>query len=547
VVILKINKPHRLILLAFLVLLGMIVSPVFAYTTIENVTFAHTTCGGMMTLSAIKPLNVGGITRVIWVGDLFAYNTSRSSGTISGLSYKNASCYGTDENNRIANVSLNWAFTSGTANDDTYTMDITWLKTGINPASFTGYLCYNNVAETAAPGYPDPTIDCYGANASAYSYLLAPAAGANIGSGTYQFYSGSAVTAPVTSFSCTPTSQYPSVDVVCTDTSTNTPTDWYWSIDAEAMGIKGWQTSTSRNFSWQSAYPGLYSVNLRANNSAGSDWENKTNYVSISANATPNNCNLPVASGYVRTYAQCMDSVSLGVVSGCNIQLKDMEGGSWSNATNLDNGYWCIDSYPAHHINGYADATGYTSTSNLNYPAGAAATMGLLLIPGYVPAAPAGSVYVFAKVSDAYTLYPLEYANIQVTGSGVNSSSQSTNSAGLAIFTVPNNTAMTFTAYKNGWITKSKTITTTPLGPDTAIIELERQTSTIVPTPTAGPGGTVAPTIDPDLNPDGSYPDDYSTIKGQNMLNWLAANGMDLIQLCFLVTVMALLGVKFGK
>ena len=118
------------------------------------------------------------------------------------------------------------------------------------------------------------------------SHIVEPAflfgdTGTGIVAGTYKFYTGSAVTTPVSSFSCAPTTQGTNTDVVCVDSSTNTPTDWYWAIDAESWGADAWITSTSRNISWKSAYPGFFSVNLRANNSAGSDWENKTNYVQI--------------------------------------------------------------------------------------------------------------------------------------------------------------------------------------------------------------------------------------------------------------------------
>ena len=90
--------------------------------------------------------------------------------------------------------------------------------------------------------------------------------------GTSTFYSGDPP-APVASFVCVPTSQYPNTDVVCTDTSTGTWIDtWLWTIDAEAYDLHGWKTSASQNYTWQSAYPGIFSVNLRATNSGGSDW-----------------------------------------------------------------------------------------------------------------------------------------------------------------------------------------------------------------------------------------------------------------------------------
>jgi hypothetical protein len=70
---------------------------------------------------------------------------------------------------------------------------------------------------------------------------------------------------------------------------------------------------------------------------------------------------------------------------------------------------------------------------------------------------------------------------------------------------------------------------------------------TVTPTITATPlPGEVTPRPTTDPNDPSLHGGDTS-LKAQEMMNWLAMNGMDLVQLCFLVTVLALLGVKFGK
>jgi PKD repeat protein len=353
------------------------------------------------------------------------------------------------------------------------------------------------------------------------------------------------VIAPVASFTCVPTSQYPDTSVVCTDTSTNTPTDWLWSIDMEGAGIEGWQTHTGQNFTWQSHYPGLYSVNLRANNSAGNDWENKTNYVSISLNATPNNCNLPVATGYIRTYAQTNDGMTSGGIYGSQIQMRDMEGGAWSNTTSSE-GYWCIDTLPGHSLNLYAQATGYTSTSQLGVSANGGRYY-LVLWPDYIPAPSAGNVTLYVLIYDQQTGSPLYLSSVRVDGNSINTILKNTGPEGQAVFTIKNDTAIHVTASKTGYNTITRTMTTSHLGPDTLMISLPRATVTPTLTATTGPGGTVAPTVAPGKNPDGTYQAGYTNMQGQEMMNWLAENGMALVQLCFLVTVFALLGIKFGK
>ena len=77
------------------------------------------------------------------------------------------------------------------------------------------------------------------------------------------------------------------------------------------------------------------------------------------------------------------------------------------------------------------------------------------------------------------------------------------------------------------------------------ILELSKATVTAAPTSTIPPGG-VTPVITQDPN-DPSLRGGDTSLKAQEMMNWIAMNGMTLVQLCFLVTVLALMGVKLGK
>lgn len=353
----------------------------------------------------------------------------------------------------------------------------------------------------------------------------------------------SPIVAPVASFTCSPLSQYPDTDVVCTDTSTNTPTNWLWTLDYDALGIKAWQSSTSRNLSWQSAYSGMFSVNLYANNSAGGSWYNRSEYVEISQNASPITPETPIPAGHIRTAAQCVDSQTSGAIRSCQISLYDKEGSVWSNGSWY--GTYYIDTLPAHHIDAYGVATGYTSTSRLDLPASGTIMYELLMVPGYVPPAADGYVWLYVIINDLHTGAPLPNAQVQVSSTGETTQTRTTGYNGQAIFQVTNNSVWHISASLAGYQGQSEVVTTSSAGPDVVRIELYRATVTTVPTGTVLPGElTPRPTQDPAGNP--GTPG-YTNAKGQEMMDWLAQNGMDLVQLCFMVTVLALLGVKLGK
>jgi PKD repeat protein len=372
-----------------------------------------------------------------------------------------------------------------------------------------------------------------------FSYVVA-----NPWAGEYTSYSGVEVLTPIAAFSCSPTSQYPDTSVVCTDSSTNTPTDWYWTIDAEAMGIDAWQTHTGQNFTWESHYPGFYSVNLRANNSAGSSWENKTNYVIISENATPNNCDIEPAAGYIRTYAQTNDGMTSGMIYNSDVQMKDVEGSAWSNVTN-SGGVWCIDTLPGHSLNLYAQATGYSDVESIGVSANGGRHY-LVMWPDYIPAPSAGNVTLYALIYDQQTGSPLYLSTVRVDGNSINTVLKNTGPEGQAMFTIKNDTSIHVTASKSGYSTITKVLTTSHLGPDTVMISLPRSTITGTPTATPTPSWmTTVPTVGP--GPGGTYAPGYTNNQGQKMMDFLATNGMSLVELCFMVTILALLGVKLGK
>jgi PKD repeat protein len=93
----------------------------------------------------------------------------------------------------------------------------------------------------------------------------------------------SGVVTPVTGFTANRTSGTSPLVVRFTDSSTNTPTNWDWYWFANETKSSDLQNPTTI------LTTGLYNVRLYTSNSAGGDWENKTDYITVSTPA-------PVAS-----------------------------------------------------------------------------------------------------------------------------------------------------------------------------------------------------------------------------------------------------------
>jgi len=79
---------------------------------------------------------------------------------------------------------------------------------------------------------------------------------------------------PVTTFTASPTAGLAPLTVQFTDTSTGSPTSWAWTF-----GDGG--TSSEQNPQHTYTTPGLYTVTLNATNEYGSDYELKTDYITV--------------------------------------------------------------------------------------------------------------------------------------------------------------------------------------------------------------------------------------------------------------------------
>ena len=89
-----------------------------------------------------------------------------------------------------------------------------------------------------------------------------------------------ATSAPVADFSGTPTNICADDTVVFTDLSTNTPTDWIWSISpSSGFNYINGTDANSQNPQIRFVQAGNYSITLSASNTGGSDDEVKNNYI----------------------------------------------------------------------------------------------------------------------------------------------------------------------------------------------------------------------------------------------------------------------------
>ena len=84
--------------------------------------------------------------------------------------------------------------------------------------------------------------------------------------------------APVAGFTGTPTSGSAPLAVAFTDTSTNSPTSWYWTFGDGT-------TSTLQHPSHTYSAAGTYTVSLKATNAGGSNTLTRTGYITVSSTA----------------------------------------------------------------------------------------------------------------------------------------------------------------------------------------------------------------------------------------------------------------------
>ncbi len=150
------------------------------------------------------------------------------------------------------------------------------------------------------------------------------------------------VNPPVAAFTADTTSVSTGGSVSFTDQSSNGPTSWSWTF---AGGTPASSSAQNPTVTYNTA--GTYSVTLTATNSAGSDPETKTNYITVT--------DTPI---------------------------------TYCDSTSTNNNYEWIAKVEVGNVNNSSNASGYTDFTNKVVNTSAGATVNLTLTPGF-----AGSSY----------------------------------------------------------------------------------------------------------------------------------------------------------
>jgi hypothetical protein len=258
----------------------------------------------------------------------------------------------------------------------------------------------------------------------------------------------------------------------------------------------------------------------------------------------------PSSAGYIVTYFRTFDPLGNAEIHGTDISLYDVEAATWTNYTSDADGRGEIYTLPYHTVNAYGTyptAGVYNDAELLGFETGySGGKVGYLDMYPYSLAPSAGYTDLYTGVRNSDDKSPITYAPIGITiistGAywGTNSGP-----SGTDVLTLPNQTAIRIVVSKAGY--SAATISTNTGTGTTKYVYVDLTRATVTPTVTATPlPGEITPRPTQDPNDPSLHSGDTS-MKAQEMMNWLAMNGMMLVQICFLVTVFALLGVKLGK
>ena len=130
---------------------------------------------------------------------------------------------------------------------------------------------------------------------------------------------------PIASFTCTPTSTTLGTPVTCTDASTNSPTNWtyYWG--------DGNVTDGTQNPSYTYPFTGTFSINQTVNNTIGSSWYNRSNYIQITNVTSFHQQDIYLTGQYTITFNVKSSTTNLPIA---NVTVVDAVSGQSYPSTN---------------------------------------------------------------------------------------------------------------------------------------------------------------------------------------------------------------------
>jgi PKD repeat protein len=346
-------------------------------------------------------------------------------------------------------------------------------------------------------------------------------------------------------FNATPTNGVGPLYVSFRDNSTGTGINaWNWSISPITGWWAGPYVMDDQDFTAYFTANGNYTITHGAANAYTSDIETKTDYIWIYN-----------SSSTATTQIHLTDLYSGWPIQSASLNMKDIENNSWTNVTTGTNGAGEITTLMNHHINAYGSASGYDDNDLLNILADGSGYSFSLMPTGFSNVT-AGNVTLYVTVVDDDTTFRLAGATVNIGSSvviGGDFHSVTTNAAGVAKDVVKNNTIVHLYTSKSGYNGVSSTVNTGTGSGGSAHVDVEVRLTKSVVTPTATittlPGGgypTTAQTYLQYCNPDASDYDAQLCAGSQNSnsMQWLSANALLLIQVCFLFTLLYIMGWK---
>ena len=249
-----------------------------------------------------------------------------------------------------------------------------------------------------------------------------------------------------------------------------------------------------------------------------------------------------IPAGYVRNNLYVWDQNDAQIV-GADVDVLDVEAGTWTNTTADPDGWITIDTLPYHTVNVYAHyptSNIYLSNEILGLETGYYGGHNWVIVLYPYTTTPTGFVTLYINTRDYDSKAVLTNVNLQIKNLVTLAvTGESTGSTDSVTTVVTNATNYQITGSKSGYLSKTININSGETSSKTVVVELSKATVTPAITSTIPPGG-ITPVVTPD--PAGAPGDaGYSNAKGQEIMDYLASHGMELVSICFVVTILGLL------